>query len=182
MAGGAKGSVGSGPVAAGAGRSRDAEPRGAEDPAQSVNISRRVASRLAPGYARPGDLDDPEQGLAGAIARYRIMAYVVGVGLLILVFVGVPLQYGAGVPQVAEIVGPIHGFLYIVYLLAALDLARRARFTLLQMAAMVGAGFLPFLAFIIEHRVVTRLAAQRAAGEGRARGASEDGLIEPAGG
>jgi integral membrane protein len=85
------------------------------------------------------------------------MAYIVGVGLLILVFVGVPLQYGAGEPAVAQIVGPIHGFLYIVYLLAAVDLARRCRFTLLQMAAMIGAGFLPFLAFIIEHRVTQRV-------------------------
>ncbi|HEY1734635.1 MAG TPA: DUF3817 domain-containing protein, partial [Acidimicrobiales bacterium] len=91
------------------------------------------------------------------LLRYRIMAYIVGVGLLILVFVGVPLQYAATIPQVAQIVGPIHGFLYIVYLLASVDLARRARFTLLQMAAMVGAGFLPFLAFVIEHRVARRV-------------------------
>lgn len=97
-------------------------------------------------------------GLSGALLRYRVMAYIVGVGLLVLVFVGVPLQYGANVPQVAEVVGPIHGFLYIVYLLAAVDLARRARFTLLQLAAMVGAGFLPFLAFFIEHRVRLRVA------------------------
>jgi integral membrane protein len=99
----------------------------------------------------------PVSGLTGALLRYKVMAFIVGVGLLILVFVGVPLQYGANVPQVAEIVGPIHGFLYIVYLLAAVDLARRARFTLLQMAAMVGAGFLPFLAFVIERRVERRV-------------------------
>ena len=63
--------------------------------------------------------------------------------------------------------GPIHGFFYIVYLLAAVDLARRARFTLLQMAAMIAAGFLPFLAFIIEHRVMRRLGLRRAAGGDR---------------
>lgn len=118
---------------------------------------RRIASRLAPGYARPGDVDDPTKGLVSALGRYRVMAYVVGVGLLTLVLVGVPLQYAAGIPGVDQVVGPIHGFLYIVYLLTAVDLARRARFTLGQMAAMVGAGFLPFLAFVIEHRVVKRL-------------------------
>ncbi|MGH9082701.1 MAG: DUF3817 domain-containing protein [Acidimicrobiales bacterium] len=121
---------------------------------------RRAASRLAPGYARPGDLGDPSRGLDAAVLRYRVMAYVVGVGLLVLVLVGIPLQFGATLPQVAAIVGPIHGFLYIVYLLTAVDLARRARFTLLQMAAMIGAGFLPFLAFVIERRVVRRLAAE----------------------
>jgi integral membrane protein len=96
-------------------------------------------------------------GIEGALLRYRIMAYIVGVGLLILVFIGVPLQYAAGEPAVAQIVGPIHGFLYIVYLLAAVDLARRARFTLWQMAAMIGAGFVPFVAFFIEHRVTRRV-------------------------
>jgi integral membrane protein len=93
----------------------------------------------------------------GALARYRAMAYLVGTGLIILVFIGIPLQYGAHEPGVVKVVGPIHGALYIVYLLAAVDLARRARFTLLQMAAMVGAGFLPFLAFIIERRVTRRV-------------------------
>jgi integral membrane protein len=119
--------------------------------------ARRVVGRLAPGYARPGDVEDATKGIASALARYRVMAYVVGTGLAILVFAGLPLQYGAGVAQVDQVVGPIHGFLYIVYLLMAVDLARRARFTLLQMAAMVGAGFIPVLAFVIEHRVTRRL-------------------------
>jgi len=96
-------------------------------------------------------------GLPGALLRYRVMAYTVGVGLIVLVFVGMPLQYGLGTKAVVAVVGPIHGFLYIVYLAAALDLARRARFTLLQMLAMVGAGLLPFLAFFIERRVSSRV-------------------------
>ncbi|MGH9064594.1 MAG: DUF3817 domain-containing protein [Acidimicrobiales bacterium] len=91
--------------------------------------------------------------VSGALLRYRVMAYIVGVGLLVLVLAGVPLQYAAGQPAVVSIVGPIHGFLYIVYLAASYDLARRARLTVLQMAAMVGAGFLPFLAFVIERRI-----------------------------
>ena len=97
-------------------------------------------------------------GIEGAMQRYKVMAYIVGVGLIILVFIGIPLQYGANFPLVEKVVGTMHGFLYIVYLVAALDLARRARFTLLQMAAMVGAGLLPFLAFIIERRVERRVA------------------------
>jgi integral membrane protein len=101
----------------------------------------------------------------GAILRYRVMAYTVGVGLMILVFVGVPLQYAAHSPGVVKVVGPIHGALYIVYLLAALDLARRARFGLLQLVAMVAAGFVPFVAFIVERQVVRRLAAESQASD-----------------
>jgi integral membrane protein len=114
---------------------------------------------MVPGTGRsaPADPVEPMSGVEGALLRYRIMAFVIGTGLFILVFVGMPLQYAAGHPAVDAVVGPIHGFFYIVYLMAAVDLARRARFTLLQMAAMVGAGFLPFLAFIIEHRVNLRV-------------------------
>ena len=97
------------------------------------------------------------KGLPGALQRYRAMAYTVGVGLIILVFVGVPLQFGAGTKAVVAVVGPIHGFLYIVYLATAFDLAGRARFTFLQLLAMIGAGLLPFLAFVIERRVRRRV-------------------------
>jgi integral membrane protein len=81
------------------------------------------------------------------------MAYVVGIGLIVLVFVGVPLQYGAGIPEVAEIVGPIHGAMYIVYLGISMDLARRGQLMTRQLAMIVLAGFVPFVAFIVERKV-----------------------------
>ena len=112
------------------------------------------AARPAPGGA-PAAAPAPAE-LLTALKRYRIMAFTVGVWLIILVFVGIPLQI-AGHSQLVAIVGPIHGFLYILYLLAALDLSRRARFTFPQMMAMVGGGLLPFLAFVIERKITRRV-------------------------
>ncbi|MGA8297035.1 MAG: DUF3817 domain-containing protein [Acidimicrobiales bacterium] len=88
-----------------------------------------------------------------ALAAYRLMAYVVGVLLIVLVFVGVPLQFGAGHPGVVAVVGPIHGFCYLVYLLSAANLVRNERFGLKTLVAIVAAGLLPFLAFVVERRV-----------------------------
>jgi integral membrane protein len=51
------------------------------------------------------------------------MAYVTGVVLIILCFVGIPLQI-AGKPAVANDVGVLHGILYIIYLACAWILAR----------------------------------------------------------
>ena len=93
----------------------------------------------------------------GALIRYRVMAFIVGTGLLILVCVAVPLQYGAGVNLAAEIVGTMHGYLYIVYLISGADLARRAHWKLVRILMVVAAGFLPFLAFIVEHRVYRQM-------------------------
>jgi integral membrane protein len=95
-------------------------------------------------------------GLDGALLRYRVLAWTVGVGLATLVFIGIPLQI-AGHAGLVAIAGPIHGFFYIIYLVVALDLARRARFGFLEMIAMVGAGFLPILAFVIERRITRRV-------------------------
>ncbi|MGH9006355.1 MAG: DUF3817 domain-containing protein [Acidimicrobiales bacterium] len=95
--------------------------------------------------------------MSGALLRYRVMAYIVGVALIVLVCIGIPLQTAGHFDGVVKVVGPIHGALYIVYLLAAADLARRARFGLLQVAVMVAAGLVPFVAFIVERQVVRRL-------------------------
>jgi integral membrane protein len=92
-----------------------------------------------------------------SMRRYRVMAYIVGVALIILVLVGVPLQYAAGESIVVTVVGPIHGILYIIYLLSALDLARRARFSIPQMIAMVCAGLVPFLAFVVERWITSQV-------------------------
>ena len=94
------------------------------------------------------------------LVRYRVMAYVVGVGLLVLVLVGVPLQYAAAMPAVVQIVGPLHGFLYIVYLVTVADLVRRFHLSSVQVVALVAAGFVPFLAFVVEARMTRRIRGQ----------------------
>jgi integral membrane protein len=92
-----------------------------------------------------------------ALRRYRVMSVVVGVMLLVLVLVAMPLQFGAHRPGLATVVAPLHGVLYIVYLVTAADLIRTARFTMGQIVAMVCAGFLPGLAFYVERRTTVRL-------------------------
>jgi len=94
--------------------------------------------------------------LQRAVRRYRVIVLVVGTLLLLLVAVGMPLQLAAGQPGMVNVLGPVHGLLYLVYLAAAADLARHRRFTFWQVVAVVVAGFVPFLAFVVERRVVAR--------------------------
>ncbi len=104
----------------------------------------------------------PKDPLHGALLRYRVMTYIVGSALIILVFVGVPLQVWGHFDLVAKVEGTIHGYLYLVYLFTAADLARRARWRIGRILAVVLSGFVPFLAFIVEHRVVVQMRAERA--------------------
>jgi integral membrane protein len=89
-----------------------------------------------------------------ALRRFQFSAYVVGIGLLILVFVAMPLKYFADEPLVVQVVSPIHGLLFILYLLSTLELSARSRWPVRRTALIMLAGTIPFLSFIVERRVV----------------------------
>jgi integral membrane protein len=88
-----------------------------------------------------------------ALTRYRVMAYVVGVMLLVLLLVAMPLKYVADSEGLIGIVGPLHGFLYAVYLLATLSLGTSSLWTFRRTIGVMVAGTIPFLSFVMERRV-----------------------------
>src|SRR5271166_1072642 len=90
-----------------------------------------------------------------AVLRYRVMAYVTGVVLVILCFVGIPLQV-AGYPAVANDVGVVHGILYIIYLVCAWMLSRRLRLATRPTVIMLLAGTIPIMTFIVERWITHR--------------------------
>ncbi len=94
--------------------------------------------------------------MSGAFTRFRVIAHVVGVMLLLLT-VGVVLRYGFDMPRLSQTVSPIHGFLYMVYLVAVFDVGRRAQWPVKRMALIMLAGTVPFLSFYAERRVTAEL-------------------------
>lgn len=89
---------------------------------------------------------------AKALTRFKVMAVVVGVGLLLLC-VGIVLRYGFGHPTLSKTWSPIHGFLYILYLVTVADLGTRLRWSVGRMIGVALAGVVPFLSFVAERRV-----------------------------
>ncbi|MGQ0840146.1 DUF3817 domain-containing protein [Actinokineospora sp.] len=109
------------------------------------------------------DEENPAQAVAvkgtrGALARFRVLAYIVGVGLLTLVAAMI-LKYGAGNAGPMAVVGPVHGFLYAVYLVFAFDLALKARWSVKGTLVVLVAGMIPFLSFVVERRVTHKVRA-----------------------
>ena len=91
--------------------------------------------------------------MRASLLFYRVLAYVVGVGLIILVLVGVPLKYLADSAGVVAVVGPMHGFLYMVYLVTAFDLAVRAKWPFGRTILVLLAGTVPGMSFVAERKV-----------------------------
>ncbi len=104
---------------------------------------------------RTASARDSEQAIAAALQRYRVMANVVGVLLILLIVVAVPLKYMAGMPTPVTILGTAHGWLYALFFLSAVDLALRAKWSLKGSIITLIAGTIPFLSFVAE-RTVTR--------------------------
>jgi integral membrane protein len=90
------------------------------------------------------------------VLRYRVMAYVTGVVLMILCFVGVPLQVFAGRDAVANYVGTTHGILYLIYLVTAYLLARKLRLAVAPTVLLLLAGTIPVLTFVVERWMTRR--------------------------
>lgn len=103
--------------------------------------------------------------MKGALLRYRIMAYITGVLLILLVGVAVPLKYLAGEPFLVAVVGSAHGWLYMVYLLAAYDLCRRCKWTWTRTGLVMLAGTVPVMSFVAERKITAEWIPAANAGE-----------------
>jgi integral membrane protein len=91
-----------------------------------------------------------------SLLRYRVVAYVTGVLINILYFIGIPLQL-AGHPGVVHVVGFLHGMAFIVYCVTIADLGFRCRWPVVRIGLVMLAGIAPVLTFVAEHKVVQRI-------------------------
>lgn len=111
-----------------------------------------------PAPANPGPTEPQRRDLGGALTRFRVLAYIVGLMLLALV-VAMGFKYLGDQPRGVEVIGPVHGFVYAVYLAIALDLALRARWSIRGTVLVLLAGTIPFVSFVAERSVTRRVRA-----------------------
>jgi len=88
--------------------------------------------------------------IASALLRYRILAWVTGIWLLVLT-VDLIVKYGFGV-HTPSWIAVVHGWVYFVYLLVTVDLAVKVRWPALRTVGTLLAGTIPFLSFVVEHQ------------------------------
>lgn len=103
-----------------------------------------------------------ETVIGPALARYRVMAIVTGVMLLLLV-AEMLVKYGllGGASWPGDVIAIVHGWIYVAYLVTVLDLWSKLRWRFGRLVALVLAGVVPVLSFVVERRIVAEV---RAAG------------------
>ena len=96
-----------------------------------------------------------------ALMFFRVMAILVGIGLLVLCL-GMVLKYGYDKPGLSEFWDQKHGLLYMVYVFATANLGFKMHWTPGCMVVVMLAGVVPFLSFWAEVKVAREVEAQLA--------------------
>lgn len=124
--------------------------------------------------------------MKAALLRYQVMATIVGVLLVVLCLIGVPLANfdgtsmwhvfpstpaiwpeGSGAHQLGEAIttylGIAHGWLYMIFLVTAFVLSRKARWSASFTIVTLVCGTIPLVSFWAERRATRNVKAQLAA-------------------
>jgi integral membrane protein len=101
----------------------------------------------------------------GPLLRYRVMAFVVGVTLLVFC-VAIVLKYVTKTIESDSVVAIVHGWLFMLYVILGLDLGFRMRWSVGRLLLMTVSGMVPFLSFYAEHKVTGWVRAELGAPSG----------------
>lgn len=93
-----------------------------------------------------------------SIGFFRLVAFLEGISLLILVFIAMPIKYVLGNPSVVKSVGQTHGILFILFVFLAIKLSAEQewRFTTTTWKVLV-ASFVPFGTFYIDKTILSKI-------------------------
>ena len=134
------------------------------EPSGDVTATPTPSAGPVPGGREPGSggagAPPVPPKIMAAFKRYRVAAYIVGWGLLILCAAMV-LKYAFGIDRVVAIWGPIHGALFVGYVILAFDLAYKDRWSPLGMLWVLIAGTIPFVSFVAERQVERKVLARQ---------------------
>ena len=89
------------------------------------------------------------------IGRLRIISCLEGTSLLALILIAVPLKYMAGYTKGSEILGPIHGALFLLFVFNTLSVAVAQKWVFKQTTwKVLLACMIPFGTFYIDRKIL----------------------------
>lgn len=81
------------------------------------------------------------------LGRLRLMAYVEGTSLLLILFVTMPLKYSFNYPEPNKVIGLIHGLFFLMYVFAVIQIKIEQEWSLKKTFLALLASVIPFGTF-----------------------------------
>lgn len=96
--------------------------------------------------------------LQSKIGRLRIIGFLEGISLLILIFIAMPLKYGFDSPFLTKIIGPMHGALFLLFVFNSLSVGIEQHWKVKSTFGKVFiASMIPFGTFYIDKKFLSKL-------------------------
>lgn len=89
--------------------------------------------------------------------RLRVIAFLEGCSLLLLVFVAMPIKYLLKIPDATQAIGLIHGILFIMFIAATIAIAILQKWTMNRVLMVMASSVLPFGTFYIDKKILRKL-------------------------
>jgi len=92
------------------------------------------------------------------LGRLRVIGFLEGISLLVLIGIAMPMKYAADNPSMVKIMGPIHGFFFVIFVINALSVGieYKWKFTDITWKVLL-ACMIPFGTFYIDHRILRKM-------------------------
>jgi integral membrane protein len=97
--------------------------------------------------------------LTTKIGRLRLIGILEGISLLVLIGIAVPLKHVLDEPLLVRIMGPVHGLLFLMFVINTLSVGidYRWKFSTTTWKVLV-ACLVPFGTFYIDRRILSKMA------------------------
>ena len=87
------------------------------------------------------------------LGRFRLLALVEGVSLLLLLFVTMPLKYAFQTPGPNKVLGMIHGLLFIIYVVLVIQMTIKYKWEIRKTLLALVASVIPFGTFWADQKL-----------------------------
>jgi integral membrane protein len=92
------------------------------------------------------------------VGRLRLIGFLEGISLLLLLFVAMPLKYGFHLPEISKVMGTIHGALFLLFIFNTLSVGveEQWKFKTTTWKVLL-ACMVPFGTFYIDRKILSRI-------------------------
>jgi len=88
------------------------------------------------------------------IGRLRLIALLEGTSLLVLLCIAIPLKYKYNDPSFVKTMGPIHGALFLLFVINTVSIAIEQKWKRKETLSVLLSCILPFGTFVADHFVL----------------------------
>ncbi len=86
------------------------------------------------------------------IKGFRVLGWLEGISLLVLLFIAMPMKYVMGQPEMVRMVGQTHGMLFLLYVVMAINLAVSNDWKKMKLFMAILLSSVPFGTFFFEKK------------------------------